>query len=339
MAIVLALFGCLVVWFLVLFIRELLIARKKASISDVPQKEIERRLTRRTVRPKTFDDFFGHDDEVEILKRAKAAAQRNTEILRPILLVGKAGTGKTTMARIVADGGRMIEMSGATMKEKDIVEAINELGADTIFIDEIHRAKKRTQEFLYPLLEDGILVWDNKKIQTGVNFIAATTDVHTLTKPLRDRFSITLYIQPYSDREMNTIIKNIAHGLDMDITEEAAILATRYVRGTARWAVRLLEMARDYLNESKTIQVTEISEAIKRMGFSESGLLNNEKEYLRTLRDLGGIAGLSTLAASLQVDVEMVREVESWLLENNYIIITHRGRKITPKGDIVAREP
>src|SRR5438552_9246004 len=118
------------------------------------------------MRPRTFDEFVGQEDLLAPGKPLREAIER--DLLQSIILWGPPGTGKTTLARIVADTtkARFVSFSAVLAGIKEIREVMAEAermrrssGRRTIvFIDEIHRFNKAQQDAFLPRVETGDIV-------------------------------------------------------------------------------------------------------------------------------------------------------------------------------------
>src|ERR1043165_1515679 len=115
------------------------------------------------MRPRTFDGFVGQEELLAPGKPLRQAIER--DLLQSIILWGPPGTGKTTLARIIADTtkAKFVSFSAVLAGIKEIREAMTEAerlrrstGHRTIvFIDEIHRFNKAQQDAFLPRLEAG----------------------------------------------------------------------------------------------------------------------------------------------------------------------------------------
>src|ERR1700688_3505546 len=118
------------------------------------------------MRPRAFDEFVGQDDLLAPGKPLRQAIER--DLLQSIILWGPPGTGKTTLARIVADTtkARFVSFSAvlAGLKEiRDVMAEAERIRKSTgrrtiVFIDEIHRFNKSQQDAFLPRVEAGDIV-------------------------------------------------------------------------------------------------------------------------------------------------------------------------------------
>lgn len=144
----------------------------------------------------------------------------------------------------------------ALERPRDIVGLlVNLQPRDILFIDEIHRLSRMTEELLYPAMEDFRLDITIGKGQSArirslplkpFTLVGATTRVGALTSPLRDRFGFVQRLRFYEADELGQIVLRTADILKAKITSDAAEEVARRSRGTPRIANRLLKRVRDY---------------------------------------------------------------------------------------------
>src|ERR1041384_894286 len=118
------------------------------------------------MRPRSFDEFVGQETLLAPGKPLREAIER--DLLQSIILWGPPGTGKTTLARIIADTtrARFVSFSAVLAGIKEIREVMTEAerirrttGRRTIvFIDEIHRFNKAQQDAFLPRVEAGDII-------------------------------------------------------------------------------------------------------------------------------------------------------------------------------------
>src|SRR6478672_9159047 len=133
---------------------------------DVPVANQARSPLAERMRPRTFDEFVGQQDLLAPGKPLREAIER--DLLQSIILWGPPGTGKTTLARIIADTtkARFVSFSAVLSGIKEIREVMADAerlrrttGRRTIvFIDEIHRFNKAQQDAFLPRVEAGDIV-------------------------------------------------------------------------------------------------------------------------------------------------------------------------------------
>jgi len=200
------------------------------------------------MRPNTLDQFVGQEHIIgpgKLLRRAIEADQ-----LTSIILWGPPGTGKTTLANIIANSTRrhFSRLNAVTSGVKDLRELIaaaqDRMGlygqGTVLFIDEIHRWNKAQQDGLLPFVEDGTVV-----------LIGSTTEnpFFSLVNPLLSR-SRVFQLLPLTEDEIVRILylalEDTERGLGNDpirLTEDAARHLAHVAGGDARSALNALELA------------------------------------------------------------------------------------------------
>lgn len=299
------------------------------------------------LRPKVFDDYVGQDKIKNNLKIFIKAAKKRGECLDHALFFGPAGLGKTTLANIIANEmGVNIKTTAAPMIEKsgDLAAILTNLEPnDILFIDEIHRLSPAIEEVLYPAMEDfrlDIIIGSGAGAQTvkvDINpftLVGATTKSGSLSSPLRDRFGMHFRLDFYSHDELAKIIKAASKKLGKPCDDDASLLIASRCRQTPRLAIRLLKRVRDFAEvyNEKTINKQRANEALNALGVDERGLDEFDIKYLKLLATSKKPLGLNTIAAAISEDEQTIEDViEPYLLANNYVERTARGRIATSK--------
>ncbi len=303
-----------------------------------------------SIRPKDFDSYIGQTSLKETLKITLEAAKLRDKPLDHMLFYGPPGLGKTTIAGVIAaQMGVDIRITSAPALERprDIIGILMSLkGGEILFIDEIHRLNKVTEEILYPAMEDFILDMTTGKSQTAktlrvplpkFTLIGATTKAGELSGPLRDRFGMVYRLEFYTIAELTEVIKRTAKILDINITEEGSKAIAGRSRGTPRIANRLIKRVSDFaiVKYDGIIDEKVANESLNILKIDEFGLDHTDRALLNLIIEKydGGPVGIETIAAALSEDVRTIEDVcEPYLLQAGLLQRTPRGRKVSPEG-------
>lgn len=217
------------------------------SMQAQREQEEEAPLAHR-MRPQTLDEVVGQDQVVgpgTMLRRSIEADR-----LVSVILFGPPGTGKTTLAQVIAHStrARFASLNAVTAGVADIRQVVQEAKEErslysrktVLFIDEIHRFNKAQQDALLPFVEAGVMV-----------LIGATTENPYLqvNAALVSR-SHVFRLEPISDEAMRKLLARALNDhekglgrMQATLTSLAQEVFVRYASGDARRALNALELA------------------------------------------------------------------------------------------------
>jgi putative ATPase len=200
------------------------------------------------MRPRTFDELVGQDDLLARGRPLREAIER--DVVQSIILWGPPGTGKTTLARIIAEAtrARFVSFSAVLSGIKEIRDVMSEAERlrrttgrrSIVFIDEIHRFNKAQQDAFLPRVEAGDIV-----------LIGATTENPSfeVNAALLSRSKVFV-LRPLTVEDVTGILKRALadpeRGLGrqpVHIDDEALRAIAMFANGDARAALNLLELS------------------------------------------------------------------------------------------------
>jgi putative ATPase len=200
------------------------------------------------MRPKNLEEFVGQEKIIGKGKPLRIAIEKDQ--LQSIIFWGPPGSGKTTLAMIIAQMTKsfFVQFSAVTSGIPDLKEIIKEVKQrwtfhqqkTILFVDEIHRFNKTQQNAFLPYVEDGTII-----------LIGATTENPSfeVISPLLSRSNVYV-LDSLTENDLSRIIQraladteNGYGNLPLEVDEEVVNLITRLSYGDARIALNILEFA------------------------------------------------------------------------------------------------
>jgi len=217
------------------------------------------------IRPNDLKNFVGQEHLFGKDSWLKNAIQSDN--ISSIIMFGPSGTGKTTLAKIIANKtkAQFVEISATSRNTKKLKAHLekteNSLLKTIIFIDEIHRFNKAQQDMLLPYVERGDII-----------LIGATTEnpSFTVISPLISRSKVLVF-KRLSEADLEKIVERALKKLgNIELTKKAKDIIINQANGDARILLNILE---DLSSQYEKIGVGEIeaSQIVKTLKYDKSG--------------------------------------------------------------------
>jgi putative ATPase len=254
------------------------------------------------MRPETLSDVVGQEHlvaEGRIIKEIITKKQPTS-----LILWGPPGSGKTTLARIIAreTGAEFVELSAVTAGKKDVLKVVEHaqgnqrLGMQTIlFIDEVHRFNKAQQDAFLPHVENGTII-----------LIGATTENPSfeVITPLLSR-SRVLVLEPLSKTDIMRIIKKamkVEKITAKRLPSKSIDILAELSGGDARVALGNLELALQLSKDVLTPEIIQTAAQKRLPGYDKAGENHYSiiSAFIKSMRGSDANATLYYLARVLQ---------------------------------------
>jgi Holliday junction DNA helicase RuvB len=315
--------------------------------------------SKNAMRPRTLAEVIGQEHAKELLSAAIERTHRTGEPLPHTLLTGPAGTGKTTMASVVAhELGVDVYCFEAPLAYDTLVELAHVPDGTLVLLDEVHqqalgdrRGRQATvqPEVLFSVMEDRTLPTATGVLPfPAITFVGATTDPGRLPEAFLSRFPLKPRLVAYSEADMVLMSARNAHALGLRIVRSAAQLFAGASRFTPREMNNLVTNASLWARD--LIRLADAERTLKLCSLTADGLTIDMVNMLIFLYSRGrrvtprGVryqASVNTIATAIGLsrDTKAVALlVEPWLLKQGLVQVGHGGRELTDAGIARAQE-
>ncbi len=220
------------------------------------------------MRPRSLEEFAGQEHLLAPGRALRAAIESGT--FGSLILWGPPGSGKTTLARLIATGNDRVFVPFSAVSEgvpriraiaAEAAERLAAGGKSTIlFIDEIHRLNKAQQDSLLPHVEQGTFSLIGATTETPsfeINSALLSRVRVFVLRPLEPKQIMRLLQRAVSDRE-----RGLA-SLDLSVTDEALEAIANEADGDARRAISVIEAAAGLVGPGGSVELATVREAMQ----------------------------------------------------------------------------
>ena len=259
------------------------------------------------MRPRRLSEYIGQEHIIGPQTPLRRSIEEDQ--LHSLILYGPAGSGKTSLAAVIADAtaARFVRLSAVSAGVKEVRRVLEEAAVDrgdgrgtVLFIDEIHRFTKSQQDALLPGVEDGVVV-----------LIGATTEnpFFEVNSPLISRSRIYV-LKQLTDTDVTEILRRAVSDKDRGLGEEGVEvdqdvppLLAKVAGGDARVALNALETAVRAADDGQvSVELARRIAGGRALVYDKSGDAHYDviSAFIKSLRGSDPDAGVYWLARMLE---------------------------------------
>ena len=294
--------------------------------------------------PSSLGEYIGNEKVKQIIHITIDACREKNLLLSHMLITGPRGTGKTTLATLIA------KELGLTYKiiSANAIETLTDLNDLFVFnlpqilaIDEIHNIKPSFSDMMHSAMdsfeysysdEDGHMV--TVPIQP-FTLIGMTTAEGRMTVPFHSRFVKKYHLMPYTPVNLQKIVMNVARNNGIEIDNSGAFEIAIRSNGVPRNAVLQFQNVYEYAIKYNKgiINHSMASDALSLHEIDPKGLGMVQREILKALSKATKPLGAANLCQRIGIDQESLLNIyEPYLLSIQFVERKSTGRVITQAG-------
>lgn len=306
------------------------------------------------LRPRTFDEMVGQDHLKALMGRLVSGAKQSGRPLDHMLLIGSSGTGKSTLAQVVACEleRRVFQLKAPVAQDvfKELAHVARD--GDVVIVDEVHMqcsgdrrgiTQAADPECYYSIMEDRRLMTRSGVMPfPAITIVGCTTDAGLLPEPFINRFPLRPHLDEYAEADMVKLAKGNAHALGLGILDAACEIFANASRCNPRQLNTYIRNARSLTNGVITDDVAR-EVVVDLNSCTLDGLTMPMQMMLSFLlkceREVKGVkvyrASVNTIATAIGFarDTKAVALfTEPWLIKCGYVSVGPQGRELTKAG-------